>query len=202
MITQDSIIKALSDLAILEQIDSRSLRDTLELYPYCEPIWRLYLKKLSLDNDIRFEQALQNASIYISNRKWLHNYLFKEPTVQESFIDLQSSPIAGDYLGSNRTPEQRASLQELAAKLKAARLQKKAERLEQEIVQAVETTEIITVEIPDATKENLKIMLQNKKYLQALQILEALYLKYPEESVYFAVQIKFVKTIIENNKNN
>ena len=50
------------------------------------------------------------------------------------------------------------------------------------------------------SEEEVKKLRSERKYADAREILEELYLRNPKKSSYFAIQIKFVKTILENNK--
>ncbi|MDR1592623.1 MAG: hypothetical protein LBS16_07075 [Prevotellaceae bacterium] len=194
MFTANLIASALSDRKRLSLVDASALALAVEMYPYSEPLHRLFLRKLSLDNPQLLPDAINQSAVHIANRRFLHNYLFKPDRMPLSDLDAYAlSGIANDYFAATEKPEQRASLQELAAKLKAVRIQKQA----QITAQTPLPENLVEVE---ATEENVMSALKENKYDVALQILNALCLKKPKKSVYFAAQINYVKTIIENSK--
>lgn len=53
-------------------------------------------------------------------------------------------------------------------------------------------------ESPELTEESARILIKNRKYADALTIIEQLYLINPEKSIYFADQIRFLKKLILN----
>lgn len=53
---------------------------------------------------------------------------------------------------------------------------------------------------PEFFTETLaRVYIKQKKYDRALEIIRSLYLNYPEKSIYFADQIRFLEKLIENN---
>ena len=98
----------------------------------------------------------------------------------------------------------RLSLQQLAAKLKAARetLKTQAETKPADSDSLSEKVESMPVMIDDesfeAKEKKAKQLIREKKYPQAVEILEELNLINPKKSIYFADQIRFLKKIIEN----
>jgi hypothetical protein len=62
--------------------------------------------------------------------------------------------------------------------------------------------DLTTVDKDDFFSETLaKIYLKQKKYTKALEIIHKLSLHYPEKSLYFADQIRFLEKLVNNSKN-
>ena len=54
----------------------------------------------------------------------------------------------------------------------------------------------------EITEENAKKLIKEQKYLEAIEILRAISLNNPKKSANFALQIKFLETIINNHNKN
>ncbi len=54
----------------------------------------------------------------------------------------------------------------------------------------------------EKTEENAKKLIKEQKYLEAIEILRAISLNNPKKSANFALQIKFLETIINNHNKN
>ena len=52
---------------------------------------------------------------------------------------------------------------------------------------------------PHQTEEEAKKLIKEQKYLEAIEILRAISLNNPKKSANFALQIKFLETIINNH---
>ena len=52
---------------------------------------------------------------------------------------------------------------------------------------------------PLQTEEEAKKLIKEQKYLEAIEILRAISLNNPKKSANFAIQIKFLETIINNH---
>ena len=52
------------------------------------------------------------------------------------------------------------------------------------------------------SEENAKKLIKEQKYLEAIEILRAISLNNPKKSANFALQIKFLETIINNHNKN
>ena len=79
----------------------------------------------------------------------------------------------------------------------------KTEHIEPEV--KTEPIESPTVTDDSMLSESLaKIYIKQRKYSKALEIIKSISLKYPEKSVYFADQIRFLRKLVltENKKNN
>ena len=71
-----------------------------------------------------------------------------------------------------------------------------------------QTPKVITIEEkneaeqPQKTEEDARKLIKEQKYLEAIEILRAISLNNPKKSANFALQIKFLETIINNHNKN
>ena len=216
MIQKEDIIKYLNKET--ELLDKEELRSVIELYPYCEILRWIYLRLLYRNNDI-----------YITNRKGLYFFLTDENKPEEepdnTIPTEQLISGMGDYFSKPEPTEaQRESLQLLAQKLKEARLKRKEEIEKREKEQKNEeektinrapkretTTKKHTVQRENNTlninEENIKFvtntinkLISEQKYLDALEILRSINLNNSKKSSYFALQIKYLETILKTTQ--
>ena len=221
------INKYLNDPEIVANASSEELRRLIEAYPYCEVIYWIYLRLLYIQDDAIFEDELMKYGLHISNRKLFYNYLTYESTTSNSATN-EDSQLATlnpqlstpDYFSLEQNQEQKQTLQQLAAQLKAARLARQKQSKEYRVqstedrvkmtddrvkIADIQTTETTTiekkkeVEMPQKTEEDAKKLIKEQKYLEAIEILRAISLNNPKKSANFALQIKFLETIINNH---
>ena len=220
---------------------SEELRRLVETYPYCETLHWIYLRALYVADDAMFEEELMLHGMHISNRRLFYNYL----TVETQYIasshskeapnKVETQCIASlpttDYFALDDNPEQKQTLQQLAAQLKAARLARQKQSTQSrdaacyvQTSEASKTTDIHNTDIktqhtssspkqpitipsqpieePQITEEYAKKLIKEQKYLEAIEILRAISLNNPKKSANFALQIKFLETIINNHNKN
>jgi hypothetical protein len=165
-----------------------------------------------------FEEELMLHGMHISNRRLFYNYLTENNSCS-NIVETQyiASLPTTDYFALEQNQAQKQSLQQLAAQLKAARLARQKQTTEERI-QSTEakvqmkdenainqTPEVITIEEkneaeqPQKTEEEAKKLIKEQKYLEAIEILRAISLNNPKKSANFALQIKFLETIINNH---
>lgn len=219
MLSQSHIQNALLHAEVLQDIESSDLTSVIEQFPYCEPLRRLYLKKLHDENDVRFETAVAAHSLYFSNRCWLYFYLYG--TEPQKPIDLGTLTPVGDYFGALENAEQQTTLKELAIRLRNARIERHRDaqqtsttavntppqKAEEPDIQhrdnqlsastAIQSTPQLATK-PECTEENAKQLIREKKYAEALKIFQELNLTNPKKNSYFAPQIKYLETIVKN----
>ena len=131
-----------------------------------------------------------------------------------------------DYFALEQNQAQKQSLQQLAEQLKKARLERQKQSTDNRLqmtdnkVQRVDDKEQRTddkvqnvdtatkqsvtipsqpVEQPQKTEEEAKKLIKEQKYLEAIEILRSISLNNPKKSANFALQIKFLETIINNH---
>lgn len=180
------------------------LKELLDLYPYFVPARMLYLRALRQSENILFDDALNQAALYAHNRAWLYYFVYPEKKANKQKY-IRSEKNSGDYFGMLEAVEQdgkdvNQSLKILAERLKQARLDvlsgleaKQEEKIETKIPQPISLTS-------EDCEEKAKLLIREKKYVEALAILKGLNLNNPKKSVYFADQIRFLEKIIDNIK--
>lgn len=224
MITKENILQWIDNPHFVDYADKTELKRLIDIYPYCEIFYWLYLRLLYVTGDLLFDSELLNYGVYFSDKKCFYEFLtykFEEPEATE--VSLETIAPPSDYFSFvEQEPENRESLQALAEKLRQARLARLARQTEennppvpkssapvsqpQPDIAAGESTDTVaqkqepkTGENLDITEENARQLIKDKKYLPALEILRALNLNNPKKSAYFALQIKYIETIINNN---
>lgn len=219
------IIKYLINPELVANAPSNELRHLVEIYPYCESLHWIYLRSLYINDDAIFEDELMKYGMHISNRHLFYNYLTTNETTDNEINNSQlSTPVKTQYIASLQTtdyfsleqnPAQKQSLQQLAAQLKAARLARQNRHETQDARRKMRETSDKS-ESPtnptgltsptnnsqfseEFTEENAKKLIREQKYSEAIEILRAISLNNPKKSANFALQIKFLETIINNH---
>ena len=219
------IIKYLTNPELVANAPSNELRHLVEIYPYCESLHWIYLRSLYINDDAIFEDELMKYGMHISNRRLFYNYLTTNETTDNEINNSQlSTPVETQYIASLQTtdyfsleqnPAQKQSLQQLAAQLKAARLARQNRHETQDARREMRETSDKS-ESPtnptgltsptnnsqfseEFTEENAKKLICEQKYSEAIEILRAISLNNPKKSANFALQIKFLETIINNH---
>lgn len=236
------INRYLTNPELVANASSDELRHLTEIYPYCEALHWIYLRSLYINDDATFDDELMKHGMHISNRRLFYNYLTYQdktdlnPTPVLAEGGSQLSPLTSqipttDYFALEQNPEQKQTLQQLAAQLKAARLARQKQSTQSrdaarcvQTSEASKTTDIHNTDIetqhtssspkqpitipsqpieePQITEENAKKLIKEQKYLEAIEILRAISLNNPKKSANFALQIKFLETIINNHNKN
>ena len=234
------INRYLTNPELVANASSEELRRLVKTYPYCETLHWIYLRALYVADDAMFEEELMLHGMHISNRRLFYNYLTVETqyiasqkTNNTSQVETQyiASLPTTDYFALDDNPEQKQTLQQLAAQLKAARLARQKQSTQSRDAaccvltsEASETTDRHNTDIktqhtssspkqpitipsqpieePQITEEYAKKLIKEQKYLEAIEILRAISLNNPKKSANFALQIKFLETIINNHNKN
>ena len=190
------------------------LKELTQLYPAFVPARILYAKALQLSNNVQFSSNLKLATLYSGNRRWLYYFvhpdmkLSKEPYRKENTLNSH-----GDYFDMIENLEReggdtKQSLKNLAERLKSARAMvvgdttPKKTKIEH-TQNAINNELVITHAAIEKTVDPeilAKKMIQEKKYIEAVEILRKLNLNNPKKSVYFADQIRFLEKVIANSK--
>lgn len=205
-----------------ETVDGRFASDLKELtdrYPYFYQVKLLWLKSLQKSESIHFESLIPSVALYTSDQRWLYFYLYPERKLnQETFV--RDAKFSGSYFDLLDAAEAeggdaRLSLRMIAERLKTSRAmltsETKTEEPDKQVKNKLQDQTKITVPVidyfryeasPDPTtlEEKSKQLIKEKKYRQAIEILNQLNLINPKKSIYFADQIRFLEKIIANSK--
>ncbi len=213
------ITKYLTNPELVANASSNELHHLVEIYPYCESLHWIYLRSLYINDDAIFENELMKYGMHISNRHLFYKYLTNnETTTNNEQITIETKNTHNssliipnlstpDYFTLEQNLEQKQSLQQLAALLKTARLARQTTQNKKEETQNTPnktnyypTNTTNTPQISTKfTEENAKKLIKEQKYSEAIEILRAISLNNPKKSANFALQIKFLETIINNH---
>ncbi len=207
--TYDNFIQLIKHPESLSESDQFALKELIAKYPYFGIAKWLYLKSLSNSESIYFDKELKKTALYAANRRNLYFFIHPEELSENDAALREKSNSTGSYfdminLLESKQENNPGALQSLAERLKSARemLHVNSQGEEKtESIHANQSEKIHTErekEEPDDFKEmeaEAKKMIQEKKYEEAIHILEKLYLNNPKKSIYFADQIRFLKKI-------
>ena len=238
---RSDINKYLTDPNLVEHTTSDDLRRLIDIYPYCEALYWIYLRSLYIKDDAIFDDELMKYGLHISNRKLFYNYLTYELTTNSTPNQDSQLPIINpqlstpDYFALEQNQAQKQSLQQLAEQLKKARLTRQQQNTENNNTTHLTLNKTTnpdnnpqpkpnTSNLPpnpthtthkanktpkiekdkqtldsDLSEEKAKKLIKEQKYLEAIEILRAISLNNPKKSANFALQIKFLETIINNH---
>jgi hypothetical protein len=209
----DDFKKCFIDSEVLKNTSEKDFKDTISKYPFFRLTRWLYLKFLSETGNSSFEEELKKTALHATNRRNLYYFIYPEKMIENepNFLRDESSGSYFDILQKleSKNEDKPNSLKSLAEKLKNARkmIQNDSENKNEDDSESSDklTNQELPVEMPETKIENfqeketeVKILVKNKKYREALEILEELNLINPKKSVYFADQIRFLRKIIEN----
>jgi hypothetical protein len=182
------------------------LKEMIDSYPYfCIP--RLLLSKVYLkENNINYSDIVNKTSLFVPDRRNFYFFLYpdkaEEAPIRKIARDNKYTGSYFDVMESIELDENngKQSLTQLAEKLKEARLKtsplpsikKNIEEKTEKIISKTENTEV--------SEENARRLIKEKKYHEAILILNELYFNNPKKSIYFADQIRFLEKALENLK--
>jgi hypothetical protein len=233
------INKFLTNPKLVDDTTSNELRRLIEIYPYCEVLYWIYLRSLYIKDDATFDDELLKYGMHISNRRLFFNYLTTDNSQtnetqtnnKQTDIETNNTPNSSlliphlstpDYFALEQNQAHKQSLQQLAEQLKKARLARQTQNStikteNNESNETIDTTkqnnpinkENNTTQKPNTppqkqqiTEDDAKKLIKEQKYLEAIEILRAISLNNPKKSANFALQIKFLETIINNHNKN
>ena len=212
--TKNEFISILRNPSTLSSEVIPDLKEMIELYPYFS-IPRLLLSKIyHTEDNVNSQRFINKSAIYAPDRSWLFYFLNPEKAEkQENKKQLRENRFSGNYFDMLQSVESngedtKQSLQKLAEKLKEARSRITVENQNNKPQPKVknnaikEFEEFMTVEHPktENTEENARKLIKEKKYREAIVILNELYFNNPKKRIYFADQIRFLEKVLENSK--
>jgi len=194
------------------------LKELVDLYPYFAPARLFYAKALQQSGSVLFASNLKFSSLYSSNRRWLYYYIHPDKKVStEPYRREKTSKSTGDYFDlinsvESKGGDSKQTLKSLAERLRSARTMVVATTprlvktpMEPKINEMIDVVSIVSgeqilFEDHDFSEDKAKKLIQERKYIEAVEILKALNLNNPKKSVYFADQIRFLEKVIANSK--
>jgi len=203
------------------------LKEITVQYPYFAQSHLLLAKAMHQTNDFKTEIFLKRAGIYAADRRNLYFMLHPEKAKTAEPLRIERGhQVSGNYFEmiekvEAQSGDSKQSLKSLAEKLKAAR-EAISDKQEHRIrttkpLENISTTNAIrTVRIPTPdyfqlenqrleaenriSEDYAKKLIKEKKFDEAIAILNELNLINPKKSVYFADQIRFLEKILVNTK--
>lgn len=211
--TYDNFIQLVKDPESISGDNQSVLKELIDKYPYFGVARWLYLRSLYVSDSIYFDQELKKTALYASDRRKLYFFIYPEESVATDSLIRNRSTTSGSYFDMlnllDNGENAKGSLQTLAEKLKASRemlspnpveLHTEQYPIGQEVDVDVNESNIHYQNQDSNTSESekkIKLLIKNKKYEEAIGVLEELNLINPKKSVYFADQIRFLKKIIK-----
>ncbi len=168
-----------------DNIDLFTLEQIVEQYPYFEMARLIYLKQV--DNKI-FINKLRASAAYFSNRKFAYFFVNGIGGKSASAEIYDTAVISTDYFALKNSNVSSDSLRELARRLKKSRIERLRQQSEEAITEA------------DDDEIRIKKLILDKRYVEALRILKKINLNNSIKNTYFALQIKYLETILDSTE--
>ena len=218
--TTDDLMTLIAHPEAVENRFASDLKELTDRYPYFYQVKLLWVKSLQQSESIHFESLIPSVTLYASDQRWLYFYLYPERKLnQETYV--RDAKFSGSYFDLLDAAEAegggdaRMSLRMIAERLKASRAilanEKITEEPDRQVNNRLQDQTRITVPVidyfryeassdPITLEEKAKQLIKEKKYRQAIELLNQLNLINPKKSIYFADQIRFLEKIIANSK--
>lgn len=219
--TQDEFIGIVKRPETVSSHHIDGLKEMVEYYPYFVQA-RLLLAKAEHDaKSLHAKKYIDAAALYCSDRRWLFYYLFPEKNIGQEYKVDRVPKFGGNYFDLINAVEAeggdtRQSLKNLAERLKSARamVTVSAEASKATAEKQPQRNESVHIPVPDyfgnklnhqdksaeISEENVRTLVHEKKYSEAIEILNKLNLINPKKSIYFADQIRFLEKALVNSK--
>jgi len=192
----EAFIRLAKKPKLVEAIHEPELRRWTEKYPYFNQARVLWMKASQLASaDPVSDDELELAGLHSNDLRWLFFYLYPEMELSgEQPVHRRHDRFSGSYFdilnaASAEGGDAGESLKKIAQRLKESRA----------MMQKAESPEVQQPEI-DRMEEQVRLLIHDAKYSEAIEILKQLNLINPKKSIYFADQIRFLEKIVENLK--
>lgn len=214
--TKKEFIQLVQQPDTVNQSHGRDLKDLVDKYPYFYQARLLWLKTLKMSDDVQTASEISRTALYTHDHRWLYFYLYPEmrpePAQTDKARDVKFSGSYFDMLNAAEAEgnDTKLSLRKIAEQLKASRAKMELNETPNHQTAQLEKkpARVVQVPVPDyfpvtedviQYEEKAKLLIREKKYVEALEILKHLYLINPKKSIYFADQIRFLEKIIVNS---
>ncbi|MBN2765312.1 MAG: hypothetical protein JXR27_02990 [Paludibacteraceae bacterium] len=218
--TRDEFIELLNHPDKLTAGHIADLKEMISYYPYFAQAYILLAKAMLKTGNLHTDNFIKQTAIKVADRRNFYYFLYPEKKINTGHMPKERIPkYSGNYFdliqaAENEGGDKEKSLKTLAERLKMAR----AEMMEKEKTHSqtnqpapstpvrIPTPDYIIIDAPEkkshkpVTEEYVKILIKEKKYREAIEILNKLNLINPKKSIYFADQIRFLEKILVNSK--
>lgn len=142
--------------------DSSVFKELMNLYPWCSSFTVVYLKSLSLTNDMRFQKELENYAVQLNSREVIYDLLH---TLNS--IDIEDQPLEEESL--NVVVEKKAEDQEVKNTIDSEKTNQNDEddELEKLIVSNVISENLIKEIEEESEKKESSKEIEKKKESQS-----------------------------------
>ena len=107
---ESDIIKYIETPSLLNNADTNQFQNLVKKYPFYQTVHILLLKSLSIQYPNKFEEQLQESSVYISDRDLLFKFLNKE--FKSETIEADVSKIIKQEIGIENTVKEEQKLED------------------------------------------------------------------------------------------
>ncbi len=209
-----NFLKILQNPEKISQEEISFLEEINEDFPYFQVSKAIYLKSLKITDDLKFKENLRLTAAHSRDRKVLFDFINNIENQNEKifFNKNEITSVLGDEKNSfsEITSEQNSFVEWLKiSNLKPIDRSKESETIDKFISKKPKINleededEKLTVKeendlISDSgymTETLAKLYFNQKNYEKAIQSYKILILKFPEKSIYFANQIKKIKSL-------
>ena len=216
--THEEFISLVRQPELVASQNMSDLKELVDLYPYFVPARLFYAKAMQHSGTVLFAANLKFSSLYSSNRRWLYYYIHPDKKIStKPYLREKTSKSSGEYFDMINAVESdgddaKQTLKNLADRLRSARtmvvsntpctVNKTSEIAVAGDIEVENPTpkKQISLEDHEFSENRAKKLIQEHKYIDAVEILKVLNLNNPKKSVYFADQIRFLEKVIANSK--
>jgi hypothetical protein len=217
--TQDEFMFLLKKPETVTANHVSDLKEMTTHYPYFSEAKMLLAKAMLKSSNLHAGHYIDHTAIAVPDRRVFYYLLYPEKKLSNEPIKTERIPkFGGNYFDMLQVMETeggdtKQSLKNLAERLKSARamISKDPKKTVEPIIpQQVQVriptpeyfnlNEVVTPKTAWVSEDNVKKLIKEKKYREAIEILNKLNLINPKKSIYFADQIRFLEKILVNSK--
>lgn len=196
------IVRYLKNHANLTAETLPEASDLVRRYPWFSAGWALYLGNLKALGKQEFDELLAAGALRVADRRWLKRYLEQGGPADAlrrhfppSQLQVADYPLTGED-ASHQTHPHREKLKLIDIFLSGGASFQSMPKGDSPSP-ATDLAEKAVAESDDIVTETyVNLLIDQKKYENAIRALKKLSLKYPEKSIYFAGRIEVVNNLM------